>query len=300
MFPWFPAPRRLLPLALALQACASTPPLPPQAAELNKRGVEALARGDLEIADARFSLAVEYSPRFVDAWTNLGLVEMERGNFRRADQLLRRARRLNPDIPQPHHGLGVLEERQGRADRASTHYREALRVDPGFLASRMNLARLLFQAGWYEQARIEVRKGMEVGADDPNTWTGLAEILLRIGRVEESDQLTVDGLARFPDHPDLVILEARRVLRGGDVTRALGLLLPLSTRHDPVGVAALGWMATAELARGRPRDAVGAAKMALGLSPDDPVATHVLGQSLTALDDPDAPRWVERARKLRK
>lgn len=289
---------RLLPLALA--ACASTPPLPPQAAELNQQGVEALSRGDLEIADARFSLATEYSPRFVDAWTNLGLVEMERGNFQRADQLLRRARRLNPDIPQPHHGLGVLEERQGRKDLASSHYREALGVDPGFVPSRMNLARLMFEAGWFEQARIEARKAMEVGADNPDTWSGLAEILLRIGRVEESNQLTIDGTKRFPHHPDLLLLEARRLLREGEVDAALEMLTPLSQGHDPVAVAALGWMATGELVRGRPRLAVGAAQKALALSPDDPVATHILAQGLTAIGDPDAPLWQKRAAQLRK
>ena len=44
---------------------------------MNEAGVAALAGGDLEAADARFSLALEYNPKFVDALTNQGLVELQ-------------------------------------------------------------------------------------------------------------------------------------------------------------------------------------------------------------------------------
>src|SRR6188768_4000823 len=95
-------------LPILCLACAGTAPLPPKGLALNEAGVAALAAGDLETADARFSLALEYNPKFVDALTNQGLVELQRGNFERARQLLTRARRLNPDVAQPHHALGVL------------------------------------------------------------------------------------------------------------------------------------------------------------------------------------------------
>jgi Flp pilus assembly protein TadD len=87
--------KRIAALALALSiwgfACAGSAPLPAKALELNRAGVDALAAGDLETADARFSLALEYNPNFVDALTNQGLVELQRGNFERARQLLTRA-----------------------------------------------------------------------------------------------------------------------------------------------------------------------------------------------------------------
>src|ERR1044071_5941388 len=120
MRPW------ILPL---VAGCSAGAPLPPQAAALNAAGVEALAAGDLETADARLSVALEYSPRFVEALVNLGLVEVERGNFARARLLCERARRLNPDVAQPHHALGILAERERRPDVASKLYYEALRVD---------------------------------------------------------------------------------------------------------------------------------------------------------------------------
>ena len=73
---------------LVLWNCSGTTPLPAKAAELNRAGAHALAEGDLTTAEARFALALEYHPKFVEALTNLGLVEMQRGNLARARLLM--------------------------------------------------------------------------------------------------------------------------------------------------------------------------------------------------------------------
>ena len=92
-------------------ACASVPPLPPKALELNRDGAAALAAGDLSTAEARLAVAIEFSPRFTEAWVNLGYVELRRGNLDRAHKDFSKARDLNPDLPAPHHALGLLADR---------------------------------------------------------------------------------------------------------------------------------------------------------------------------------------------
>ena len=288
---WF----SLLPV---LAACAGTAPLPQRAVELNDAGAQALAEGKLETADARLSLALEYSPHFVDALVNLGLVECQRGNFERARQLFLRARRLNSDVAQPHHALGVLAERERRPDRASEHYRDALRVDPGFSPARANLGRLEFDAGQLEAAYLTFKKLVESAPDQPDGYVGLAETLLRLNRASEALEVAQDASARFPDDPGLTLLSARTELREGRVEQSVELLLPLATRHDDFAAAALGWLATAELSRGDPRRAVGAAERALALDPEQPVAIRALATALTQLDDPSAAAWAERSRRL--
>ena len=57
-------------LASVSTGCASNPPLPPKAIELNQNGAAALAAGDLSTAEARLGLAIEFSPRFTEAWVN--------------------------------------------------------------------------------------------------------------------------------------------------------------------------------------------------------------------------------------
>jgi len=255
--------------------------LPSRALELNQAGAEALAQGDLETADARLSVALEYSPHFVEALVNLGLVEIQRGNFARARLLLQRARRLNPDVAQVHHGLGVLAERERRNDLASEHYRDALAVDPGFFAARANLGRLLFDAGFFEDARLNFKKLVEVAPEASSGYSGLAESLLKLGRIAEADALVERAALRFPEDSALVVLRARSLLRQGRTEQARELLLPLVARRDGFSARALAWLGAVELARGKPPLAAAAARRALGLDPDDGLARHVLARALS-------------------
>ena len=277
--------------------CSAGAPLPPQAAALNAAGVEALGRGDLETADARLSVALEYSPRFVEALVNLGLVELERGNFARARLLCERARRINPDVAQPHHALGILAERVRRPDQASAHYYDALRVDPGFAPARANLARLLFRGGLVEEALVQYERLVEVAPSDPGAAASLTETLVRLGRYEEADARLAAALARFSDAPELLLLHARAELRRGRTENAVATLVPLSARHDELGAAALGWLATAELSRGHAEAALLAARQALRLDPENTVATYALALSLRELGSPEAEPWLARARR---
>ncbi len=157
-------------LASHVAACSSAPPLPPAAVALNRDGTDALARGDLEVAEARFALAREYAPRFVEAWVNLGMVELRRGNLSGARKHLERARGLNGDLPAPHHGLGVLADVTNNPDGAMDHYRAALRVDPGFFPARLNLARCLFANGHFEEAAGQFLRATEVAPNRVEGW----------------------------------------------------------------------------------------------------------------------------------
>jgi tetratricopeptide (TPR) repeat protein len=283
--------------ALLLVGCSAGAPLPPQAAALNAAGIEALARGDLETADARLSVALEYSPRFVEALVNLGLVELERGNFARARLLCERARRINPDVAQPHHALGLLAERERHPDRASTHYYEALRVDPGFAPSRQNLARLLFRSGLVEEALVQYERLVEIAPNDASAEAGLVETLVRLGRSAEADRRLASALERTPAAPELILLHARALLRAGRIDAAISALSPLAPRHDELGAAALAWLATAELARGDAPKAEAAARRALELDPESSVAIYALALALREMGSLEAEAWLARARR---
>jgi tetratricopeptide (TPR) repeat protein len=278
-----------------LAGCAGQAPLPSRALELNQAGAQALAQGDLETADARFSVALEYSPHFVEALVNLGLVEAQRGNFGRARVLLLRARRLNADVAQVHHALGVLAERERRPDVASEHYREALAVDPGFDAARGNLARLLFDAGLFEDARISFKKLVEVAPDAAAGHSGLAESLIQLGRTAEAELVIERASRRFPGDSALALLRARSLLRQGQVEAARALLLPLAERRDEFSARALAWLGAVELARGDFALAARAARRALRQDPDDGLAPHVLARALASAQPAAAPQLPTKA-----
>jgi tetratricopeptide (TPR) repeat protein len=279
-------------------SCGGSTPLPPKAVELNRAGTDALAAGDLPTAEARFALALEYHPRFVEALTNLGLVEMQRGNLAEARLLFERAHRINADLAQPHHALGVLAERERRPDIAAEHYRDALKVNPGFGASRANLGRVLFAAGRFDEAREQFLRLVEVDPGQLAGRTGLAETLLQLARPEESDVVVDRALADLGTCPELSILLARRKLRQGQLDQAEAALLPLAQSHDDNARAAWSWIAAARLARGDDTAALEAAEQTFALDRNDPVATYVVAMVLRRTNDRRALTWLERAHLL--
>ena len=273
-------------LAIALVSgagCTSSVPLPPKAIALNAAGVRAVQAGDLAAAEASLSVALEYSPRFVEAWVNLGYVELARGNFEQARRDFVRARELNRQIPAPLHALGVLADRQGQGARAEAQYRAALRIDPGFAPARANLARGLFARGQYENAREQFERLAQVAPDAIEAWTGQVEALEQLGRFTQAEQIVADARDRFGDAPSLMVLVARQMLDRGDWPDAEAALAPIVGGPDrPRAGVAWAWIGVARMGQGDVAGAVRASHEALAIDRDDPVAALVLSRASRA------------------
>jgi Tfp pilus assembly protein PilF len=267
----------LLALGMSCAACATTPPLPAAALALNAAGARAVANGELAVAEAQLSVALEYSPRFVEAWVNLGYVELARGNFEQARRDFLRARDLNQDIAAPHHALGLLEDEQGRGEEAERHYRAALKVDPGFAPSRANLARRLFDRGQYENAREQFERLIGVAPDSIEGWVGEAETLRQLGRVSQAESVVGRARERFGDIPALRLLRARERMDRGDWLEAEALLAPLTGGSDAASASsAWAWIAVARIGRGEVNGASQAARAALAINREETVARYAL------------------------
>jgi Flp pilus assembly protein TadD len=269
---------RAVVLSASCTGCASSVPLPPQAIALNAAGARAIAEGQLSVAEARLSVALEYSSRFVEAWVNLGYVELGRGNFAKAREDFTRARELNQDIPAPHHALGVLADAEGKGGEAERHYRDALRVDPGFGPARANLGRRLFATGRFEEARAEFERLAEVVPDMVEGYTGEAEALLRLGRQADARAVLARAQGRFAGAPDVRLLVARTAIECGEWAEAEAQLAPLVGGVDRRRAAsAWSWIALARIGKGDAEGAREAAGAALAIRGDEAVARYALG-----------------------
>ena len=229
------------------------------------------------MAEARLSVALEYSPRFVEAWVNLGYVELGRGNFEQARRDFLRARDINQDIPAPHHALGLLADRQGHGEEAEAHYRAALKVDPGFVPARANLGRELFARRQYENAREQFERLVEVAPNRIDGWEGEAETLRQLGRGAEVEDLVARARDILGDSPALTLLLARERLDRGDWAEAEALLAPILGGTDRARAgSAWSWIAVARIGRGDAAGASDAAHAALAIDRDDAVARYAL------------------------
>ncbi len=297
----FTVARRVLVLALvAFSACAGTVPLPARAVRLNDDGAAALASGDLATAEARLALAIEYSPRFTEAWVNLGIVELRRGNLEASRRDLEKARALNPDLPSPHHALGLLADRRGHGAEAERHYRAALAVDPGFAPARANLGRRLFARGAFEDAREQFTRLTEIDPARVEGWVGLGEALLQLDREAEADEAIARARERFGDVPELTLLRARQLLLRGAFDEAERVLAPLTRDAQHTRrAAAWAWTAVARVGEEELALAVEAADAALAIDRDEPVASYAKGIALLARGDrANAATWLTRAQAL--
>ncbi|HEX4516617.1 MAG TPA: tetratricopeptide repeat protein [Polyangiaceae bacterium] len=261
--------------AVLVTGCASTAPLAPKAIALNDQGAKALQADDLEHAEAELGLALEYNPRFTEAWVNLGLVEMRLGRFEKAHHHFRKAIELNPDLPAPFHGRGLLEERMGETEKAEKSYREALKVDPGFGPARVNLGRILFARRDYDGAREQFLRLTEVAPGVVEGWSGLVEAMLRLHREHEADALLDTAREKLGERPVLALLVARRLLREGDASSAVAALDPITRDGNPkIQAAAFAWLAVARAVQGDVEASHSAAHKALELDPNNDVALY--------------------------
>jgi Tfp pilus assembly protein PilF len=263
--------------SLTVFACGTPAALPRKAVELNTLGAQSLASGDLSGAEARLSVALEYSPRFVEAWVNLGYVELARGSFEEARRDFSRARELNQDIPAPHHALGVLAEAEGQGALAESFYRAALKVDPGFAPARANLGRRLFARAQFENAREQFERLMAVAPAEVRGWTGAVESLLALRREADAEAVLSRARARLGDLPALMLLVARQHLASAEWEEAETTLAPLTGQRDRGAAgAAWAWIAVARVGRGDHDGAEEAARAALAIDRSDPVALYAL------------------------
>jgi len=142
----------LLAASLAI-GCATSPAVPPRAAEQLRRGYAHLAAGDAERAEVAFEHALELAPDLAEGWNGLGVVARAREDLEAARRRFARAVRLAPDLAEAHANLGEALLALGRREEAEAALRAALRLAPDLPGARLTLARALLHRGLLDPPR---------------------------------------------------------------------------------------------------------------------------------------------------
>ena len=98
--------------------------------------------GKPELAVDAYHKALELSPNFVRARTNLGIAFAGAGRLPEAAAELRQAVRLAPGRPDYHYNLGVVLLRQGDPSGAKAAFGRALELRPDYDEAREQWSRL--------------------------------------------------------------------------------------------------------------------------------------------------------------
>lgn len=113
----------------------------------NVRGLEALQRNDLDLAEQAFKQALEADVMFGPAHNNLGKVYFAREHYYKAAWEYQYAIKLMPYHPEPKYNLGLVYETVGKLDEAVNLYNEARGLEPDNPILIGNVARARIKRG---------------------------------------------------------------------------------------------------------------------------------------------------------
>ncbi|MEM7011737.1 MAG: tetratricopeptide repeat protein, partial [Verrucomicrobiota bacterium] len=142
-------------------------------------------------AEAAYRKAIDLDPKFVEPWSNLGLLlsdHLER--HEEAEAAYRKAIDIDPKFPGPWNNLGLLlTEHFDRHEDAEAVYRKAIEFDPKHASPWINLAHLLTrQFKRHEDAENAYRKALDLAPKDAGVWSNLGYLLTnQLERHEEAE-----------------------------------------------------------------------------------------------------------------
>ncbi len=168
----------LLAMPMACAYCVENT-IHPSAQENTAFCSQYLSENKLNEAEARAKLALEYSPKYAEAWNCRGLVEYHRGHLELAVEYFKRAISFKRDFAEAYNNLGAiwLNDRREYV-KAEEQFRSALEVDPGFVNSRVNLGLALLYQQRYEEAKDQYMRCLELQPDACDCRMGMGYVSL--------------------------------------------------------------------------------------------------------------------------
>lgn len=142
-------------------ACKTAAPIHPRAVEHNQYCAQYIAQNELEKAETRCNLALEFNPDYPEPTCNLGLIALKRGQMDKAKDYFIKAIRLNQDFAEAHNDLGFVYLQQGSLGKAHDEFVRALKVNPDYVEARYNLALTFLRMKKYAEARKAYKEFIE-------------------------------------------------------------------------------------------------------------------------------------------
>jgi|GEM_PF-3417433 len=154
--------------------------------KLSQRGVQALQRGDLPVAESLLQRAVTTNPRDPQAQQLLSEALWKQGQFTAATQAAEAAWRLSPDDPLMAVRLGEQYLDMGRGKDAELLAIEAIDLQPQCSAAWGLKARALAVQGNLETALADAQRALQTDPRNQRLLLETAEIQRRLARPQRA------------------------------------------------------------------------------------------------------------------
>src|SRR5579859_2037098 len=111
--------------------------------------------------------ALEADPRYVDAWSNLGIIYYEAGDLERAEKCCRKAIELAPEFANAWANLALTLRARDSLEEALHALGRALELNPRMRSAALSYGQLLYRLDRLPQALEFYRNWLSETPDDP-------------------------------------------------------------------------------------------------------------------------------------
>lgn len=195
---------------------------------LLKIGVIHEQRGNRELAQKAFELALERQPGNAIACEQLGLLYLQGGRTDEARALLERAIAVDPKRWRTYNGLGIVADRRRDHAAAIASYDRALALEPKAANAMNNRGYSRYLAGDLAGAEADLKEAVRLGARD-GAWSNLGEVHVAQGRYPEALECFLNEMRVHEAYNAL----GEAVMRRGDNASARRYF-ELATRESPM------------------------------------------------------------------
>ena len=129
---------------------------------------------------------LELSPRFADAWVEMGLILSDMGDLAGAEKAYLWALRFEPETAGIHYNLGNLCEGTQRLEEAIVYYRRALALNPSYADANNNLGHVREAMGFLTEAVAHYRAALEADPQLFQAWYNLGAAVEKMGKRQEA------------------------------------------------------------------------------------------------------------------
>jgi len=151
-------------------------PLAAANAQRLEQGLEALERGQYDLAIVYFDEAIDLDPTDARAYYNRGQAYVGKGEYEMAILDYTEVVRLDPTDGQAYNNRGAAYSRKGDYDRAIIDHAEAIRLNPAHARARYNRGVAFGMKGDFQKAIADYYEAARLDPTDPRPFNNMAWI----------------------------------------------------------------------------------------------------------------------------
>ncbi len=165
---------------------AASPASDVKAAEINKRGYDALSAGNFTQAVSLFKRVIELEPKHQTAWVQLGRSHLGLKQYEEAIVAFKKQVELNPFDEYAYDNLGLVYLQQRRYADAEAEFRKQLEINPLDAYAHTTLGRLYVDWQKYDVAVPQLQKAVSLSPKDPSLHVLLGKAYLNLEKNAEA------------------------------------------------------------------------------------------------------------------